>query len=70
MSINRTEYKMSLNDLKHCLRIVRDFGGKDRKIVITANSIKLVEHEQTVLNGADNIAEHLDTTVEAYYNEP
>ena len=70
MNTNRTNYKTALIILKGCLHIIKDFGGKDRKIVITSDSVRLMNGAGIELFTAGEIAEYLDTIVEQYYNEP
>jgi len=70
MSINKAKYTIDLHNLKHCMRIIKDFVGKDYKITIDSDSVTLNEGCGIVLSSINDIAEYLDDTLEAYYNEP
>lgn len=70
MRINKTNYKVSLNFLTHCLRTLRDIEKKTQQLLISSDSIYLVEDGRVVLRGIDNVTDYLYTTVEAHYDEP
>jgi len=70
MIIRKDAIEQSLDHLRRCLCIVKDFNGKVTKIVITSESIKLINTEVIIPPKANDIAKHLHSMMEAYYDEP